>query len=71
MILTCIYGGFVYVSDSGGFDDIPNHEFFDRLVLRHAARAVGAPHSFHVATAVLGASSITAFASLKTDIVLS
>lgn len=66
--LTCIHGGFIDIPDGGRFNDIPNHKLFDRLVLRYASRAVGAPHSLHVATAVLGASSITAFASLESKI---
>lgn len=66
--LTGIDGGFVDISHGGRFDNIPNDEFLDGLVLRHTSGAVGASDSLHVATAVLGASSITAFASLKTKL---
>lgn len=64
--LTCVNGGLVYVPYSRGFNDIPNHKLLNSFVLGHAARAVGASHGLDVAAAVLGASSITAFASLKT-----
>lgn len=70
-MLTGIYGGFVDIPDSGRFDDIPNHELLDSLILRHASRAVSAPYSLNVATAVLSASSIAAFTSLKVKIVRS
>lgn len=53
-----------YVSDSSSLDDVANDKFLNGLVLGDAASAIGAADWIHMAATVLGASAVSAFASL-------
>lgn len=64
-MLTGIARGFIDVSDSGSLDDVADHELLDGFVLGHTPGAVGATDRVNMTPAVLGASSVASFASLK------
>ena len=57
--ITLIYTLFANISQCSGFNDVPDNELLDGLVLGHASRTVGTSEEFDVATAVLVTSSIT------------
>ena len=60
-----VHGRLSDVPHGRRLDDVPDDELLDRLVLGHAASAVGATHGLHVAAVVLAASSITPLLGLK------
>lgn len=64
-VLTVVAGSIRNITNGSGFDDVPDHELLDRLILRDAAGAIGATHGLDVAAVVLAASSITPLLSLK------
>jgi len=57
------------VSDGCGFDDVTDHKFLDRLVLRGASSTVGASDRLDVSSALLGSSVVATF--LSHDAILS
>lgn len=48
------------ITDGGSLHNVADDELLDRLILGHAAGAVGAAHGLHMAAVVLVASSVTA-----------
>lgn len=61
LIIACLRD----VSDSSGFDDVANDELLDSFVLWDTSSTVGATNWIHMAAAMLGTSTIPAFASLR------
>lgn len=64
-LIRLVVAGLRDIADSSSFHDVTDNKFLDRLVLGDTARTVGAAYRVHMATAVLGASTVSAFASLQ------
>jgi len=62
-LIRLVEAGLRNVPDGSGLDDVANYELLDGLVLGDTASAVGAADRVYMATTVLGASTVPAFAS--------
>jgi len=65
---TRVHAGIADIPNSCTLDHVPHCKALDRLVLRNAARAVGATHEVDLATALPVAAAISSFLSLHKEV---
>lgn len=64
-LIRLIVTGLRDIANSSSFHDVTDHKFLNGLVLGDTARTVGAAYRVDMATAVFGASTVSALASLQ------